>query len=107
MIVLKELATAQDIKIIPRKYAATKVVIIGQEGETEYLVTPTIESYYLVLNAIYQLKEGQQYSLVVYNDEDIVYKDMINCTNQDVDEYTINKDEYKQNSSNNDYIILQ
>ncbi len=42
MIVLKELATAQDIKIIPRKYAATKAEINGQEGEKEYLVTQTI-----------------------------------------------------------------
>lgn len=106
MIVLKELATAQDIKFIPREYAATKAVIIGQEGTTEYLVTPTVESYYLVLNAIYQLTEGQQYSLVVYNDEDVIYKDMIFCTNQEVNEYTINKDEYKQHSSNNDYIIV-
>ena len=106
MIILKEQLTAQDLKVIPRSYSADKVTIIGQEGSTDYVVTPTTDSYYLVLNAIYALVEGQQYSLIVYDGLDIVYTDRIYCTNQTIADYTINKDEYIQTESNNDFIIV-
>lgn len=106
MIILKEQLTAQDIKVIPREYEADKITITGVEGSTDYIITPTIDSYYLVFNDVYALKEGQQYSLVIWNGTEEVYRDRIFCTNQDTEDYTINKDEYIQTESNNDFIIV-
>ena len=37
---------------------------------------------------------------------EIVYKDKIFCTSQNLDNYSINNGDYTQHSSNNDYITL-
>jgi hypothetical protein len=49
--------------------------------------------------------------LINTTDLDIIYRDKIFCTIQSTDQsnnehYTVNKDEYKEQSSNNDFIIL-
>ena len=49
--------------------------------------------------------------LINTTDLDIIYRDKIFCTVQSTDQinnehYTVNKDEYKEQSSNNDFIIL-
>ena len=49
--------------------------------------------------------------LVNTTDLDIIYRDKIFCTNQSTDQsanesYSVNKDEYKPKSGNNDFIIL-
>jgi len=50
-------------------------------------------------------------NLINTTDLDIIYRDKIFCTIQSTDQsnnehYTVNKDEYKEQSSNNDFIIL-
>lgn len=46
-----------------------------------------------------------------YSDSDVIYKDKIFCTDQNVNQsdneyYNINENEYTEHSSNNDYIII-
>jgi len=116
-IILKEIGTSQTFKIIPRSYTADSFDVIGQEGTTNYLVTPTRVDYndvldasglYLSLSKIVTLKEGQQYRLKVKNGSDVIYEDMIFCTNQTIGngDFTINSGEYTENSTDNDYIII-
>ena len=108
MIVLKPITTSQTLKFIPRVYSADRVVLRDEitNQETEISGTFTQIEYYLTASLIFDLKEGQFYNLTVYNVNDIVYKDKIFCTNQTALNYSINKDEYVSNSTNNDFIIL-
>lgn len=108
MIVLKPIGTAQNLKFIPREYAATKAVLRNEitNEETEISGTFTQSTYYLEASLVFDLKEGQFYELTVYNENAIVYKDKIFCTNQTALNYSINKNEYVSNVSDNDFIIL-
>ena len=106
MIILEESALAQEFNIIPRVNAADKVVITGIEGDTEYLFTPTYTSYYMIVSGVFDLKEGQQYTFIVYDDTDEVHRGRIFCTNQDINNFSINDGEYTETTSNNDFIIV-
>ena len=106
MIILQESALTQEFNIIPRANAADKVVITGIEGETEYLFTPTYTSYYMTVSGIFDLKEGQQYTYTVFDGTDEVHRGRIYCTNQDKTDFSINDGEYKETTSNNDFILV-
>jgi len=108
MIFLKPTTNSQNIQFIPRVYSATRLVLRNEitNQETEITGTFTQIEYYLTASLIFDLKEGQFYNLTVYNVNDIVYKDKVFCTSQTPLSYSINKDEYVSNSTNNDFIIL-
>tara|TARA_R110001606_G_scaffold51512_1_gene128188 strand:- start:473 stop:793 length:321 start_codon:yes stop_codon:yes gene_type:complete len=106
MIILKEISTTQEFKIIPRANEATSIVIKGSEGSETISFTPSFYSYYMVVSGIFNLKEGRQYSFDIMNNSDIVYKGRIFCTNQDINNYSINNGDYTETSSDNDFIIL-
>ena len=93
MIVLQESGSAQELKFIPREYTADRFVLRDEQKntETETLATFTESLYYLKTNLVFSLKEGRNYELTVKNGSDVVYRDKIFCTNQLVDEYSINK----------------
>jgi hypothetical protein len=109
MIVLQELATAQEFKIIPRELSATSMVITNEltDVSTTYAITPTIDRYYLVINKIVNLQQNNFYTLTVLNNTDVVYKGKIFCTNQTIPTYTPNNNEYTTYPSNNDYITYE
>jgi hypothetical protein len=109
MIVLQELATAQEFKIIPRELSATSMVITNEltDVSTTYAITPTIDRYYLVINKIVALQQNNFYTLSVLNNTDVVYKGKIFCTNQTIPTYTPNNNEYTTYPSNNDYITYE
>ena len=109
MIILKELATSQTFKVIPRTLAATSMTFTHEETGivTTYAITPTIDRYYLVIDEIISLKEGNFYTLTVLNSTDVVYKGKIFCTNQSVSTYSINTNEYTSYSSTNDYVTYE
>lgn len=108
MKILKEQLTAQSFKFIPRVLEADSMVIKGESTNTEdtYAITPTIDRYYLVVNKILTLIENEFYTLTVYNGSDIVYKDKIFCTNQDISTFSVNNNEYTSNATNNEFIIV-
>jgi hypothetical protein len=109
MIVLQELATAQEFKIIPRELSATSMVITNEltDVSTTYAIIPTIDRYYLVINTIVVLQQNNFYTLTVLDNTDVVYKGKIFCTNQTIPTYTPNNNEYTTYPSNNDYITYE
>jgi hypothetical protein len=109
MIVLQELATAQEFRIIPRELEADSMVITNEltDVSTTYVITPTIDRYYLVINTIVNLQQNNFYTLSVLNNTDVVYKGKIFCTNQTIPTYTPNNNEYTTYPSNNDYITYE
>ncbi len=108
MIVLRPIQTAQTLKFIPREYNATKVVLIDESTNKSIEIEATFiqNSYYLTSEIIFNLIEDRFYNLTVYNVNDIVYKDKVFCTSQNVLNYSINKDVYTSNVTDNEYIIL-
>ena len=114
----------QVLKIMPREYASIvsiKVIDDSTDKVIETNITSSIKNRnYLDITATFDLKEGRFYDLRVYKlqnegddllEENIIYKDKIFCTNQDVnqlsnDYYSVNKDEYKQHSSDDNIIII-
>ena len=108
MIVLRPIGTAQEIKFIPREYTATKVVLLDESTNTEVEIDAIFikEKYYLTSNIVFNLIEGRFYVLSVLNGTDVIYKDKVFCTVQNVLNYSINKDVYTSNVTENEYIIL-
>ena len=106
MIILRASGLTQTFNVIPRSYFADSIVITGVEGSTTYAVTSSQDGRYLTFDKIVTLIEGQFYTLSVLFGTDIVYKDRIFCTNQTIADYTIHNNEYTEESSNNDYIIV-
>jgi hypothetical protein len=43
--------------------------------------------------------------LTILNGTDVVYRDKIFCTNQIIEEFSINKNVYTQRTSDNEFII--
>jgi hypothetical protein len=68
-----------------------------------YLYVGTFYSNY---DLVLDLKEGNFYNITFLNGDTVQYKDRIFCTNQQVT-YSINKDKYISNSSNNDFIVYE
>lgn len=135
MIVLKPISTAQVLNFIPRQYNSTvnnyiervlandgtfednillseidstKIVLLDESTNTEVeiIVSFRKNKYYFTADVIFDLKEGRFYVLTVYNNTNIIYKDKVFCTPQNALNYSINKDVYTSNVTDNEYIIL-
>ncbi len=108
MIILKESALEQTFKIVPRAMQCDRIEVINSaEGITESLdVNPVIDRYFLEISTILDIKENNFYTLNAYNGENIVFKGRIFCTNQQVKEYTVNKNTYIEQTSTNEFVIL-
>jgi hypothetical protein len=106
MIILKQSEVYQEIKFIPRLLQATGFTLRNEitNEVTSFTETFTISDYYLITSAVFNLKEFTYYTLTVFNNLDIVYRGRIFCTNQVIKDYTVNKNEYVQNITNNEFV---
>jgi hypothetical protein len=109
MILLKELATSQTFKVIPRSYTATSMTFTHEETGVvlTYSISPTTDRYYLSISKIIALKDNHFYTLNILNNTTVVYTDKVFVTNQSIQTYSINNGEYVQSSSNNDYVVYE
>lgn len=134
MKVLQDSLNAQTIRIIPRSYP-TSLTFTLRDDQTNEVTTYaigsgfTIENDYLVIQTVYTIEEYHFYDLTITDqDSNIIYKDRIFCTNQVIQNFTVNTDdstwdsvdtnwdeynqtwdgesEYIPQPSNNDYIII-
>ena len=53
------------------------------------------------------MKENKYYTIKVKNNDNVVYTGLAFCTNQNIEDYTINKDVYIEHSTNNEFIIYE
>jgi hypothetical protein len=133
MKVLKDTQAVQTISIIPRSYP-TSLTLTLRDDQTNDIDTYALNSGfsvvndYLVIDNVYTLREFHFYDLTITDQDDvIIYKDRIFCTDQDIATFSVNADRteyqnvninwnsynqlwdgtiYIQEPSNNDYIIL-
>ena len=109
MIILKQQTDEQTLRFIPRSYGADTIILKNETTNEIQTITASfaLEKYYLTTVTSFDLKENTFYNLTVKNGVEVVYKDRIFCTNQDIVDYTVNKNEYVSNATNNDFIIYE
>jgi hypothetical protein len=109
MIILRKQNTAQSLTFIPRVMSANTIVLRNQTTSEETTISATfsLSSYYLTTTTIFDLDENTFYNLTIKNGANIVYKDIIFCTNQPNDTYTVNQNQYVANVTNNEYKIYE
>ena len=109
MIILREQNTSQSLTFIPRVMAATTIVLRNEttNAETTIAANFTVSGYYLTTTNVLALKENTFYNLTIKNGNNIVYKDIIFCTNQANDTYTVNQNQYVANVTNNEFKIYE
>jgi hypothetical protein len=109
MIILREQATAQTLSAIIYGSNANAIVLRDEETniEVELNCTFSIDRYYVTTSKIFPIKQNKYYMLTILNGTDVVYRDKVFCTNQTIESYSINKDEYTQHTTNNDYKIFE
>lgn len=113
MIVLQESASAQNLNFIMRSFTSGStynVVIKDEQKNTEIYnqnVTSITENlYYNRLNAIFNVKQDNYYTLTIKSGSNVVLKDRIFCTNQTISSYTVNDSQYTEHSTTNEFIFI-
>lgn len=109
MIILKEQEAAQVLKFIPRSYGADTIVLRDETTNEVKTISASfaLDKYYLTTTTVFDLKQDTFYNLTIKNGSEVVYKDRVFCTNQNIVNYTVNKDEYVAHATNNDFIIYE
>ena len=118
MIILTTSATAQSLSVIPRSYESTFTLSVRDDStnvEKTYSITNAVNSgNYLNFNNIFDpiLVENHFYDLKLISNGEVIYKDRIFCTDQDIDQsnndyYNLNSNEYLDyNSYDNTYLVI-
>ena len=109
MIILREQETAQTLNAIIYGSDADTIVLRDEETniETEIEAVFSIDKYFVTTSVIFPIKENKYYTLTIKDGTNIVYRDKIFCTNQALSTYSINKDEYIQHVTTNEYKIFE
>jgi len=112
MIILKEQETAQTLNAIIYGSDADTIVLRDEETniETEIEAVFSIDKYFVTTSVIFPIKESKYYTLTIKDstrNDDIVYRDKIFCTNQKIEDYTINHEQYTQHVTTNEYKIFE
>jgi hypothetical protein len=116
MTVLNPNNQAKDLKIIPHNFTSTERLTVSLRDEQtneSFTYTPvsvTFDFFDLVKINIFLpcLYNDGFFEMTVRNDlSEIIYKDRVFCTDQDLNTYTVNQGQYNAlNTNNNDYIVL-
>ena len=109
MIILREQETAQTLNAIIYGSDADTIVLRDEETniETEIECVFSIDKYFVTTSVILPIKENKYYTLTIKDGTNIVYRDKIFCTNQNIEDYTINHEQYIQNVTTNEYKIFE
>lgn len=109
MIILKEQEEEQTFSFIPRELKATTIVLRNETTGSETTIAADffLSDYYLTTTTALDLKENTSYTITVLNGADVVYKDKVFCTNQNISAYTVNQNQYVANTTNNEFVIYE
>ena len=111
MIILREQETAQTLNAIIYGSNADTIVLRDEETniETEIECVFSIYKYYATTSVILPIKENKYYTLSIKDTstDSIVYRDKIFCTNQNLERYSINNEQYVQHTTTNEYKIYE
>ena len=117
MIILQVDTNPQSFKFIPRSKTYDGLFIKDESTNVETQITinstatndyyDTITATFHTVSPAFTLVEDRFYRLLIKNGTDIVYRDKIFVTNQNISTFSINNNVYNQHSSTNDFIIYE
>ena len=115
MKVLTTSTNPQTLNVIPRSYPTSVTLKLRDDSKntiSTYTVAASNVQGYLTLSNAFSLFEGRFYDLTILDGLDVIYKDKIFCSDQDIDQdlndyYSVNKDVYvSEDSRDNEFIII-
>jgi hypothetical protein len=113
MQIIQSSTDSQTINFIPREYTEGTTYTITIKDETTnkevFSSTATIFTaldYYYQYSNVFTLVEDTMYMLEIKDGTEVIFKDKIFCTNQNVTTYSVNDNEYIKNTVANDFIII-
>ena len=118
MVILQSSTNNQTFSFIPREYTAGTTYTIKMKDESSNseafsatATTFTAVDYYYQYSAAFvlnnkTLKENTMYMLEIKDGNNVVFKDKVFCTNQNVTTYSVNKNAYTSNTTANDFVVL-
>lgn len=112
MTILTQTISSQLVNFIPRSDEYNVYELIDEQTNETVTITPIdvyVGEYYHTLEAEFNLVENHFYILNIINSDtsEIVFKDRIFCTNQNIVTFSVNNGQYTSTSSNNDFIIYE
>ena len=110
MIVLTPSTSAQTFSFIPRNTTYNVMQITDDQTNVTQTITITSSNtgdYVNSITASFALVEGHFYNLVLKNGSNIIYKDRIFCTAQNIATFSVNNGQYVSNVTTNDFIVYE
>jgi|TARA_R110000803_G_scaffold140507_1_gene207057 hypothetical protein len=119
MIVIKDTLASQIIKFIMRTFSASVSYTVNINSKAENKIISTLigtnvittNDYYNQIETVFtsDLVQDQFYTLEIKETVSgaIVYRDLMFCTNQEIPDYSINKDVYTTNVTDNEFTYYE
>ena len=101
----------KTFNIIPRKDAGTVTATLTSETTSaSYSDTTSISQnkYYYNMLCDFEttLQESSFYTLEVKEGSNIIFKDKVFCTDQTINDFSVNYNTYTEHSSDNEFIVI-
>jgi len=104
MIIVDNLSS-NTIKFIPRNGVPQRIILVDEQTKEEISIDPVFgtDGYYTTAVIDATLVEGRRYKLTIYSSqiledpavEEVLYRDLLFVTTQDIDTYSSHDTEYK------------
>lgn len=70
-------------------------------------ITSSVAGDYVhTITGAFNLVEGRSYLLILKNGSSILYRDKIYCTDSPLTNFSVNHNQYTENVSNNEFIVI-
>ena len=110
VILTTENVTNQILRFIPRSRIFDSVKITDEQTNVTTIINSyTFEAgdYWCSLSAIFNLKENHFYTIEIKNENTIVFRDKIFCTDQSTSSFSVNNAQYTSNNTTNTFIVYE
>lgn len=110
MIVLTPSTSPQTFNFIPRDNTFNVMELTDDQTNITVgvaITSSTVGDYINTITATFGLIEGHFYNLVLRVGTNIIYKDRIFCTAQNLVTFSVNNNQYVSNSTTNDFIVYE
>ena len=110
IILTTENVNQQKIFFIPRSNVFNSVKITDEQTNVTTIInsyTFSSKDYWSTLESIFNLKENHFYTIEIKNENTIVFRDKIFCTDQSTSSFSVNNAQYTSNSTQNTFIVYE
>lgn len=109
MIVLQETDILQTFACTPRTNVFDTIRVFSEAENTSVDITDFTAvgaGYYYDVSAIFDLRENFTYTIKLLNNDEVVFYDKMFCTNQNIENFSVNKDQYITHATANNFIVI-